>query len=159
MLRARGMLREFGGVSPDLLAVREGFARVAAASAAGTTTAAREDTPLKLGEGEVMDVAQDYSDPRLGEGVRRAAALGRDWPSAKDAVWLGESGKALQVDLAFRAVGEEKLADFADLLKAAVAAQDATPWMNSWPRWPDPEQKEPPWTSPSPSAGASPTSM
>jgi hypothetical protein len=111
---------------PQLAVFRAGLARVAAASAAGVTTEAREDTPLKLGEGEVMDVAQDYSDPRLGEGLdRAAAAIGGSWPSAKDAVWLGESGKALAVDLAFRSVGEEKLGDFAELLKAAVAAQDS----------------------------------
>lgn len=127
MLRRRGLLRELDPISPDLLALRDGMARISAANAAGTTTAAREDTPLKLGEGEVMDVAQDYSDPRLGEGLRRAAAaIGGDWPLAKEAVWLGESGKALAVDLAFRAVGEENLADFADLLKAAVTAQEAT---------------------------------
>ena len=126
LLRTRGGgIRDLRSVT-DLLAARDGLARVAAASAAGTTTAAREDTPLKLGEGEVMDVAEDYSDPRLSEGLRRATAvIAGDWPSAKDAVWLGESGKALSVDVAFRAVGEEKLADFADLLKAAVAAQDA----------------------------------
>jgi hypothetical protein len=118
--------RELGGSGlADLLAARDGLARVAAASAAGTTTAARDDTQLKLGEGEGMDVAQDYSDPRLGEVLRRAAsAIRGDWPSAKDAVWLGESGKSLAVDVAFRAVGEEKLGDFADLLKAAVTAQD-----------------------------------
>jgi hypothetical protein len=127
LLRARREgLRDLRSVS-DLLAARDGLARVAAASAAGTTTAAREDTPLKLGEGEVMDVAEDYSDPRLGEGLRRATtAIGGEWPAAKDAVWLGESGKALAVDVAFRTVGEEKLSDFADLLKAAVTAQDAS---------------------------------
>ena len=73
-----------------------------------------------------MNITQDYSDSRLGEGLRRAAAaIDPNWPSAKDALWLGESGKAPAVDLAFRAVGEEKLADFANLLKTAVSGQDA----------------------------------
>jgi hypothetical protein len=113
-------------VSPDLAAARSGFAMVAAANAAGVTTAAREDTPLKLGESEVMNIAQDYSDTRLGEGLHRAAStIDAGWPSAKDAVWLGESGKAPAVDLAFRAVGEEKVGDFANLLKTAVSGQDA----------------------------------
>jgi hypothetical protein len=104
---------------------RPGLAMVAAASAAGTTTAAREDTDLKLGESEVMAIAQDYSDPHLGEGLRRAAgAIGGSWPSAKDALWLGESGKGPGVDLRFRTVGEEKVTDFANLLKSAVGAQD-----------------------------------
>jgi hypothetical protein len=112
-------------LAPNFTALRAGLNRVAVANLARITTAAREDTPLKLGEGEVMDVAQDYSDPRLGEGLQRvAAAIGGGWPSAKEAVWLGESDKALPVDLAFRAVAEERLADFAALLKAAVTAQD-----------------------------------
>jgi hypothetical protein len=90
------------------------------------TTAARDDTDLKLGETEVMAIAQDYSDPGLGDGLRRAAAaIGGNWPSAKDAMWLGESGKPLALDSRFRSVGEEKVADFANLLKSAVAAQDA----------------------------------
>lgn len=115
-----------GPISPDLAATRSGLALVAAANAAGATTAAREDTPLKLGEAEVMNIGQDYSDSRMGEGINRAAsAIDPNWPSAKEALWLGESGKAPAVDLAFRAVGEEKLADFANLLKTAVSGQDS----------------------------------
>lgn len=111
---------------PDLLGTRTGLASVSAASASGTTTAARDDTDLKLGESEVMTIAQDYSDPRLGEGLARAAsAIGGGWPAAADALWLGGSGKAPAVDLAFRAVGEEKLADFATLLKSAVTDQSS----------------------------------
>ncbi len=107
-------------------ALRPGLARIALADAAGLTTASREDTPLKLGEGEVMDIAQDYADPRLGAGLQRAtAAIGGGWPSAKDALWLGESSKALAVDRAFRTVEEEKLGDFAALLKDAVTTQKA----------------------------------
>lgn len=111
--------------SADLFATRAGLNRVAVAKAAGTSTAAREDTPLKLAEGEVMDVAQDYADPHLGEGIQRTiTALDGKWPTAKEAVWLGESGKALAVDRGMRTVGEEKLGDFVGLLKSAVTAQD-----------------------------------
>ena len=103
-----------------------GAATIAAATAAGTTTAARDDTDLKLGESEVLAIAQDYSDLRLGEGLARAAAaIGGGWPAAADAAWLGGSGKAPAVDLAFRNVGEEKLADFATLLKSAVTDQSS----------------------------------
>ncbi len=110
--------------STELTAVRTGLARVAVAEAAGLTTSARADTDLKLGEGEVMDVAQDYADPHLGEGLARLdAALGADWPAAKDAVWLGESGRAISLDLAFRKVPQESLQDFATLLKAATDKQ------------------------------------
>lgn len=104
--------------------LRPGLARLAVADAAGLTTAKREDTPLKLGETEVLDIAQDYADPLLGAGLQRAApAIDAKWPAAKDALWLGESGKALAVDLAFRTVEEEKLSDFAGMLKEAVSAQ------------------------------------
>lgn len=112
-------------LSPDIVAARSGLNLVAASNAAGTTTAARDDTALKLGESEVMAIAQDYSDSRLGEGLHRATdSIGGNWPSAKDATFIGESGKAPALDLAFRAVGEEKLADFAGLLKSAVSDQD-----------------------------------
>jgi hypothetical protein len=81
---------------------------------------------INLTEGQVMDVAQKYSGPRLGEGFARLdSTLGVEWPDAKSAIWLGESGKSLDVDTAFRAAPGEKLADFADLLSKAVAAQDA----------------------------------
>lgn len=111
--------------TPDLLATRAGLNRLAIAKAAGISTAAREDTPLKLAEGEVMDVAQDYADPNLGQGIQRTiSALDGKWPTAKEAVWLGESGKALAVDRGMRTVGEEKLGDFVELLRSAVSAQE-----------------------------------
>ncbi|MEE9432865.1 MAG: hypothetical protein V3V15_01325 [Sphingorhabdus sp.] len=107
-------------------AVRAGLNRTAIAKARGISTAARSDTKLKLGEGEVMDIAQDYSDPRLGEGFERLDhALGDKWPNEKSAIWLGETGKALDIDSAFRNVAGEKLPDFAELLKAAVAGKDS----------------------------------
>ncbi len=111
--------------SADLTALRVGLTRVAAAEEAGLTTKARADTELKLGEAEVMDVAQDYGDPRLGEGLARlAGALGEKWPAVKDAVWLGESGRALALDFAFRKVPEESVQDFAALAKAAADKQE-----------------------------------
>lgn len=128
------VLTRAGALQPSVLALqptvaavgalRPGLTRIAAANAAGLTTASRADTPLKLGEGEVMDIAQDYGDPLLGAGLQRAAAaIGAKWPSAREALWLGGSGRALALDLAFRTVEEEKLADFATLLNEAVAAQ------------------------------------
>lgn len=111
--------------SADLTALRSGLTRVAAAEEAGLTTNARADTELKLGEAEVMDVAQDYGDPRLGEGLARlGTALGDEWPAVKDAVWLGESGRALAVDFAFRKLPEENVQDFAALVKTATDKQE-----------------------------------
>ncbi len=124
------ILTRVGGLrvlQPDIATLRPGLTRIAVADAAGVSTAAREDTPLKLGESEVLDIAQDYADVRLGDGLSRVVAtLGKDWPTAKEAMWLGESGKALAIDHAFRTVAEEKLSDFADLLKSAVTAQKPT---------------------------------
>src|SRR5690606_10483682 len=112
--------------SADLTALRVGLTRVAAAEEAGLTTHARTDTELKLGEAEVMDVAQDYTDPKLGQGLARLSqALGDNWPSVKDAVWLGESGRALALDLSFRKLPEERLEDFATLVKTAAGKQEA----------------------------------
>ncbi len=112
--------------STELSAVRAGLNRVAAAEGAGLTTNARADTELKLGESEVMDVAQDYADPRLGEGLARLGdVLSEKWPSVKDAVWLGESGRALALDLAFRKLPEESVGDFATLVKTAADKQEA----------------------------------
>lgn len=106
------------------MAIRPGLFRLAVANAAGLTTASREDTKLMLGESEVMDIAQDYASPILGEGLARVRqVLGEDWISDKAALWLGESGKALALDAALRVVDEEKLPDFAALLKDAVSAQ------------------------------------
>jgi hypothetical protein len=106
--------------------VRTGLARVAVANALGRTTAVRADTELSLSEGEVMDVAEDYGGPRVGEGLDRLdQALGEAWPDAKGAIWLGGTGKALAVDAAFRAVPGEKLADFAELMKQAVDKENS----------------------------------
>ena len=106
----------------DLASARTGMNRAAVSSALGLSTRARADTPLSLSEAEVMDIAQDYSDPRLGEGLTRLdQPLGEEWPDSKDATWLGETGRALAVDAAFRAVAGETLPDFAELLKSAVS--------------------------------------
>ncbi len=111
--------------SSRFAAIRTGLTRTAIAKAKGKTTAARSKTKLKLGEGEVMDIAQDYSDPRLGEGFERIDhVLGESWPNEKAAIWIGETGKALDIDGAFRNVEGEKLPDFAELLKSAVAGKD-----------------------------------
>jgi hypothetical protein len=84
------------------------------------------DPGLTLSEAEALAIAQKYGDPRLGEGFDKLdEALGEEWPDPKGVLWLGGSGKALPVDSAFRAAPGEKLADFADLISKAVAAQDS----------------------------------
>ncbi|MBV9931288.1 MAG: hypothetical protein JO013_10125 [Alphaproteobacteria bacterium] len=115
-----------GIVPPSLAAARIGLTRIALATALGASTAGREDTPLGLSTAEVLDIAEDYSGPHLGEGLARARqSLGKDWPSVKDAVWLGGTGRALDLDAAFRAIPGEQADDFAALLKDAAGKQDA----------------------------------
>ncbi|HEX8527885.1 hypothetical protein, partial [Allosphingosinicella sp.] len=107
-------------------AARAGLERAALANAAGLSTMARADTPLNLSEGEVMDVAEDYSDARVGEGLSRLDfALGQEWPDPKVAIWLGESGRALAIDAAFRGVPGEKLRDFAGLMRDSADKKDS----------------------------------
>jgi hypothetical protein len=99
----------------NLAAARKGMERAALTNAAGLSTLARADTPLNLSEGEVMDVAEDYSD----------AALGKEWPDPKIAIWIGESGKALAIDAGFRALPGAKLKDFAGLMRDSADKKDA----------------------------------
>ena len=73
----------------------------------------------------MLDVAQDYSNPRSARAspgsTRRSARLAG---CTKGAIWLGRTGKALIVDTAFRSVPGEQLADFAELLSKAVEKQN-----------------------------------
>lgn len=110
----------------NLATTRIGLTRIALADLQGVSTALRDDTPLSLSVAEVLDIAQDYSGPRVGEGLARAqAALGKDWPDVKTALWLGGTGKALDLDAALRAIPGEQAAGFAKLLNDAAGKQDA----------------------------------
>jgi hypothetical protein len=86
-------------------------------------TTFRSLAPVDLiSEGDVIDVASDYADSRLGEGLDRViAALGEDRPLTQAAaLWLGESDRALELDRAAREVKAASLAKFAsDLLKVS----------------------------------------
>jgi hypothetical protein len=109
----------------NLAAVRKGMERNALNHVSGLSTLVRADTPLNLSEGEVMDVSEDYSDARVGEGLARLdSALGVEWPDPKIAIWLGESGKALAIDAGFRSVPGEKLKDFAGLMRDSADKKD-----------------------------------
>lgn len=114
-------------VSPATVALadRAGLARIAAATSVGSSTAARDDTKLALGESEVMDIASDYSGVQLGEGLALLeATVGNGWPDPKGAVWIGGTGLALPLDAGFRALAPELRGGVAELVKDAVAAQN-----------------------------------
>ena len=111
--------------SADLAMARSGLNRLALAVSTGNLTALVAANDIVLGDGEVMDVAQDYSDPRLGEGLARLQAqLGESWPSAAQAVWIGESERALLLDSAFRTLAASALPDLAAAIGSAVNAKD-----------------------------------
>ncbi|TGX53698.1 hypothetical protein E5A73_12845 [Sphingomonas gei] len=110
--------------SADLAVARSGLNRLALAASTGNLTLAAGND-IVLGDGEVMDVAQDYSDPRLGEGLARLQAqIGESWPNAAQAVWIGESARALLLDSAFRTLAASALPDLATAIGRAVDSKD-----------------------------------
>jgi len=111
--------------SASLAAARADFGKAVANTGIINPSILPRIEEINLTEGQVLDVAQKYSGPRLGEGFARLdSTLGEEWPDPKSAIWLGETGKALDVDTAFRLAPGERLGDFADLLAKAVASQD-----------------------------------
>ncbi|HEY6815475.1 MAG TPA: hypothetical protein VI168_08055, partial [Croceibacterium sp.] len=111
--------------SSDFSAAREGLARFNLASIRGATAVARDDTEMDLSEAEVLDIAQDYASPRLGEGLAVIdPLLGEEWPTPKQAIAIGDSGVALELDAALRKVKPEQRAEIADKIKAAATKND-----------------------------------
>ena len=109
----------------DLSAARTGLARINRATALGTTPVARDDTEMDLSESEVLDIAADYSSPRLGEGLAAIdPLLGADWPTPKQAIAIGDSGVALALDTGLRRVKRDQLPDLAEKIKAAATKND-----------------------------------
>jgi len=104
-------------------AARPGLNRLAAFRAVASPI-----TPIDLiSEGDVIDVASDYADPRLGEGLDRiTTALDAKslLPQAAQ-LWLGETGQALELDRAARDVKAASLAKFATALVNVAEDQDA----------------------------------
>jgi hypothetical protein len=80
----------------------------------------------KLSDGDVIDVASDYADPRLGEGLTRIdAALGEDAAlSQAAALWIGGTGLALDLDRAAREVSPANLPAFVTELAEVTQNQD-----------------------------------
>ncbi|MGE0222016.1 MAG: hypothetical protein AB7S57_02045 [Acetobacteraceae bacterium] len=100
---------------------RLGLDRLALARALrGTLT-----TPELLSEGDVIAVATDYADPRLGEGLdRMKEGTGRK-PLDPDAeIWIGGTGQALDLDRALRDVRQSALATFIEDLREVAKDQD-----------------------------------
>lgn len=112
--------------STDLSAARTGLARINLATAHGTAPVARDDTKMDLSESEVLDIAADYSSPRLGEGFAAIAPLiGDKWPNAKQAIAIGDSGVALALDDGLRKAKRDRLPELAENVKVAATKNDA----------------------------------
>jgi hypothetical protein len=108
---------ESGKAASNLkVAARPGLSRLA------TFRAATVSPADLISEGDVIDVASDYADSRLGEGLEQIiVALGEGAkPPLTTVLWLGESGRALDLDRAARDVKASSIAKFAtDVIKAA----------------------------------------
>ena len=90
-----------------------------------TAPAPAQPTGNPLTEGDVIDVASDYSSSSLGDGLDRLAAQIRDKPiDQAGALWIGQSGQALDLDTAARGLSAAALADFATKLPDIVGKQD-----------------------------------
>lgn len=120
-------VRPGGGVAPRPapLGVRPtasvGLARlVSARTALSAAILARQPAGQKplLTEADVVDVASDYGDPRLGDGLDRLARAMTNDPLARDSLlWLGESGQAQALDRTAQALTTAQIAAFADQLR------------------------------------------
>jgi hypothetical protein len=80
--------------------------------------------PELLTEADVVDVASDYGDARLGDGLDRLAATMAKEPLARDGLlWLGDSGQALALDRTAASLSSAELTNFADRLRPIVAGK------------------------------------
>ena len=77
-----------------------------------------------LTEADVVDVATDYGDPRLGEGLARLSTAMAQDPLARDSLlWLGSSGQALVLDRTAQSIPSAGVASFADQLRTIARGQ------------------------------------
>jgi hypothetical protein len=110
----------------SVLTARTGLTRINVSNVLGRSTAVRADTALGLSESEVLDVASDYGDPQLGEGIAAIeTVLGTDWPAARQAIFIGDTGLALPLDKVFRKVPDAALSDLSKKVGDAVKSGDA----------------------------------
>jgi hypothetical protein len=83
-------------------------------------------TSAYLIEGNVIDIANRYSDPSLGDGLQAViAAQAADSLNDAALLWLGDSGQALDLDLAGRHLSGDALAKFAASVRDLARKADA----------------------------------
>lgn len=81
---------------------------------------AAEGRPERLVEADVVDIASDFERAEIGDGLERIAEARGAAITGEDAVWLGNSGLALEVDHAGARLTGVELAEFTTRLDAAV---------------------------------------
>ena len=83
-------------------------------------------TKAQLTEADVVDVASNYADPRLGDGLDRLTAAMTADPLARDALlFLGDSGQAVALDSLAQSLSTAQLATFADALRPIARGKQA----------------------------------
>jgi hypothetical protein len=105
-----------GVVAPTIasgLTLRSGLSRLAAARARAATNPPTVPRQSLLRESDVIDVASDYGDPNIGDGLTALlGALPEAIPQAGQ-LWLGGTGQALDLDHVAGRLSGAALAKFA----------------------------------------------
>lgn len=110
----------------DIDRLRPGIRRILAEKAAGRNTAEREDTKLGLNEAEVRNIASDFTDPKVGEGlIAFENVLGKEAPDTKGVTFIAESGLALVIDNAMANTKIEDRKFVATEINDAVKKKDS----------------------------------
>ena len=105
---------------------RAGLSRLTVNRVLTNATLAAGGGQQLLTEGDIVDVAADFSDPRLGEGLDKlTAALGAPPLTRAQLAWLADNGDVLDLDDQARSLDAADLATFATSLRTAVNANDA----------------------------------
>lgn len=119
-LRAFRSGRTFGRIEPA------GLSRLAAARVlANARTVEDAGAKALLTEGDVIDVASDFADPRLGEGLDRLTkALGPPALTKAELTFLADSDNILDLDRTARDVDAPDLPAFATKLRTAITNKD-----------------------------------
>ena len=88
-------------------------------------------TATPLTDAAVISAAAGFDDPRLGDGLLRlSSALGTTPLGPDGELWLGGSGKALDVDAATRTIADADLPKLAAQVARAVAGKNVTELTN-----------------------------
>lgn len=103
---------------------RRGVARLSTSRATLATALRADPKPAKLSEADVADIASDYADARLGDGIERIAARLEAPINREQQLWLGETGLALELDEAGRHIGATDFAEFVGGVGRAIARKD-----------------------------------